>query len=78
MALAIAIEKPALLPDLLQRLKANGCVTRAVDDCVCHVVHPAALDEAEELCEVRFFVRAWQARNGGVEITLESISTTEF
>jgi hypothetical protein len=66
----LEIQTPALLPDLVQRLTATGCVTRAIDDRVCHVVHPAAIDAAEEWQEVHFFLRAWQARNGGVEVTL--------
>lgn len=66
----LEIETPSLLPELVERLAATGCVTRTIDDCVCHVVHPAAADAAEEWVEVHFFLRAWQAKNGGVEITL--------
>jgi hypothetical protein len=68
--LMLEIQKPSLLPELVERLTANGCVTRAIDERVCHVVHPDAVDAAEEWQEVRFFLRAWQARNGGVEVTL--------
>jgi hypothetical protein len=66
----LEIQTPSLLPDLVERLTATGCVTRTIDDRVCHVVHPAATDAAEEWQEVHFFLRAWQAKNGGVEITL--------
>jgi hypothetical protein len=66
----LEIQTPSLLPELVQRLTATGCVTRAIDDRVCHVVHPAAIDAAEEWQEVHFFLRAWQARNGGVEVIL--------
>jgi hypothetical protein len=66
----LEIQTPALLPALVERLAANGCVTRAIDDRVCHVVHPDARDATEEWQEVHFFLRAWQARNGGVEVTL--------
>jgi hypothetical protein len=66
----LEIQKPALLPDLVERLQAGGCVTRSIDERVCHVVHPEAADAAEEWQEVNFFLRAWQARHGGVEVTL--------
>ena len=66
----LEIKTPSLLPELVERLTATGCVTRAIDDRVCHVVHPDASDAAEEWQEVHFFLRAWQAKNGGVEVTL--------
>jgi hypothetical protein len=66
----LEIQTPSLLPELVERLTATGCVTRTIDDRVCHVVHPAAADAAEEWVEVHFFLRAWQAKNGGVEVTL--------
>jgi hypothetical protein len=66
----LEIQTPSLLPELVERLTATGCVTRTVDDRVCHVVHPGAADAAEEWVEVHFFLRAWQAKNGGVEVTL--------
>ena len=71
MALGVLLEiqTPALLPELVERLTANNCVTRVIDDRVCHVVHSEALDAAEEWNELRFFVRAWQASRG-VEVTL--------
>jgi|SoiMethySBSTD1v2_1073268.scaffolds.fasta_scaffold887855_2 hypothetical protein len=66
----LEIQTPSLLPELVERLTATGCVTRSIDDRVCHVVHPAALDAAEEWLEMQFFLRAWQASNGGVEVIL--------
>jgi hypothetical protein len=66
----LEIQTPSLLPALVERLTATGCVTRPIDDRVCHVVHPDARDAVEEWQEVHFFLRAWGARNGGVEITL--------
>jgi hypothetical protein len=66
----LEIQKPSLLPELVERLIANGCVTRTIDEHVCHVVHPDACDAAEEWQEVHFFLRAWTAKNGGVEVTL--------
>jgi hypothetical protein len=65
----IEIGTPGLLPDLLGRLAANGCMTSTVDECVCRVVHVHAVDPAEEWYELHFFLRAWQAHHG-VEVTL--------
>ncbi len=36
----LEIQTPSLLPELVERLHGNGCVTRSIDDRVCHVVHP--------------------------------------
>ena len=70
MGVMLEIQKPALLPELVERLAAYGCVTRPIDDRVCHVVHTDARDAAEEWQEVQFFLRAWGAKHGGVEVTL--------
>lgn len=69
MGVTVEIAVPGLLPDLVGRLSANGCTTDAVDERVCRVVHLQAVDAAEEWYELRFFFRAWAARNG-VEVTL--------
>ena len=66
----LEIQTPSMLPKLVERLAANGCVTRTIDDRVCHVVHTDATDAAEEWQEMHFFLRAWTAKNGGVEVTL--------
>ncbi len=71
MGLIVEIATPELLPDLVRRLSEHGCLTHAVGDRVCRIVHPGAHDAEEELHEVRFFVRAWQARHG-VEATVSS------
>ena len=70
MGVTLEIEKPSLLPVLMERLEAHGCVAEARGEGVCHVVHPGAIDVSEEWLELRFFVRAWQARHGGVKLTL--------
>ena len=70
MGITFEIEKPELLPELITCLTSNGCVTTEIDDRLCRVDYPEASDAVEEWLEVRFFLRAWQARNGGVEITL--------
>jgi hypothetical protein len=69
MGVTIEIAAPGLLPDLVVELSANGCMTRAMDERVCRVVHLHAVDAAEEWYELRFFLRAWEVRNG-VEVTL--------
>jgi hypothetical protein len=66
--LIVEITTPELLPDLVRRLAEHGCMTHAIDDRVCRIVHLGAADPDEEWHEVRFFVRAWQARHG-VEAT---------
>jgi len=68
-ALIVEIGVPELLPELVKSLSEHGCLTHSVGDGVCRIVHPQAFDAAEELYEVHFFVRAWQARNG-VEATV--------
>ncbi len=62
--LAVEIELPGMLDDLVRSLADGGCLAHAVDDLRCRVVHPAALDAAEEWQEIRFFVRACEARTG--------------
>jgi hypothetical protein len=67
----LEIQTPALLPELVERLAANGCVARPVGKRRCHVSHPEAVDSTEELAELRFFLKAWQASRGGVALTLK-------
>jgi hypothetical protein len=62
--LIVEIATPELLPDLIRRLSEHRCLAHAVGDRVCRIVHLDAHDPAEEWHEVRFFVRAWQARHG--------------
>ena len=69
MGVTVEIAAPGLLPELVGRLSANGCMTRAMDERVCRVVHLQAVDAAEEWYELRFFLRAWEVENG-VEVTL--------
>ena len=69
MGVTFQIETPELMHDLVGRLAASGCLTSAIDERACQVVHTRALDAREEWHELRFFLRAWQARHG-VEATL--------
>jgi hypothetical protein len=64
----IEIASSELLPALLEELSDGGCITHALDERTCRIVHPKALDPAEEWYELRFFFRAWQLRHG-VEAT---------
>ncbi len=66
----LEIQTPALLPELVERLAARGCVVRPIDQRVCHVVHVEAVDATEEWWELSFFLKAWQASHDGVEVTL--------
>jgi hypothetical protein len=65
----VEIAQPGLLPELLGRLSAHGCMARAIDERACRVVHVDAIDAAEEWYELRFFLRAWEAAHG-VEVSL--------
>jgi hypothetical protein len=64
MGVTVEIEQPELLSDLVNSLAAGGCLTSPIDERVCRVVHIGAIDAAEELQELRFFLRAWQAQRG--------------
>ena len=71
MGVTIEIEQPELLGDLLSSLAAVGCLASAVDERACRVVHVGAKDAAEEVQELRFFLRAWEARRGAA-VTLRA------
>jgi len=71
MGVTVEIAQPELLTDLVNSLAASGCLTSAVDDRICRVVHMGAHDAAEELTELRFYLRAWQARRGA-EVTVRT------
>jgi hypothetical protein len=64
LGVTVEIATPGLLPDLIGRLAASGCVTSTIDEHVCHVVPVRATDT-----ELHFFLRAWQAHHG-VELSL--------
>jgi hypothetical protein len=57
------------LAELERALRDARCVPVTVADDVIDVAHPYALDAREELIELTFFVRAWQAARPGVEVT---------
>jgi hypothetical protein len=76
MGVTVEIAQPELLPDLVTSLAASGCLTSAVDERACRVVHIGAHDAAEELQELRFFLRAWQVRHEA-DVTLRPEPSTD-
>ena len=67
----IEINEPHLLPQLLDRLEADGCSTESVGSHAGRVFHRDALDPHEALTEVRFFVRAWAGGHAGVVVEVQ-------
>ncbi|MEN3342359.1 MAG: hypothetical protein V7644_1763 [Actinomycetota bacterium] len=72
MGVTIEIDAPHLLPHLLDRLAAGGCVAEAVGSHTCRVFHTQAGDAVEAFRELRFFVRAWAGGHGGVNVSLRT------
>ena len=66
----IRISEPRLLPQLIDSLVRADCLARLVDEATCEVVHPFASDEREMWTELRFFLRAWEGKVGGVRTEL--------
>jgi hypothetical protein len=70
MSVTIEIDAPQLLPRLVTGLEAGGCWAQPISSRACRVLHLHAIDAAEELCELRFFARAWARAHGGVAVSL--------
>jgi hypothetical protein len=70
MTLRIDVNDEQLLDDLMAALARHGCLTNRVGPATLRVVCPRARDAREAQLEVRFFVRAWQARHPNVEAVL--------
>ena len=66
----IEINEPHLLPQLLDRLEADGCSTESVGSHAGRVFHRDALDPHEALTEVRFFLTAWAQAHGDVAVSV--------
>jgi len=64
MPVMIEIGSPELVPELAAAFAAGGCVVHLTGGGRCSVLHPDAIDAAEEWAEIRFFLRAWQASLG--------------
>jgi hypothetical protein len=70
MAMRIRVSDPRLIGDLMKSLLRNGCVVQRKSAATCTVVHVDALDMDEATTELRFFLRAWQARHAPVTAAL--------
>jgi hypothetical protein len=68
--LHVALDRPALLEELILALTAGDCLcTRTAADTLV-VIHRAAVDESEARIELRFFLDAWAARHGDPFVSL--------
>lgn len=65
----VHISDSLCLPQLVDDLLRGGCVPCAVDERTLEVIHPSAEDATEARTELTFFLRAWQSRHPGVELT---------
>ena len=64
----IRISDSSYRDELAADLLRGDCVATPVAGDALDVVHPTAHDRREALTELRFFVRAWQARRPGLHI----------
>ena len=70
MPMRVRISESALLPDLVDLLLRNGCVSYAVGEDTCVVVHVHARDADEALRELTFFIRAWRTQHPDLRTVL--------
>jgi hypothetical protein len=68
----VYLDDTTLFEDLQKTLREARCTWEAVGDGAVEIAHPAALDEREELIELTFFLRAWQAARPEAQIELLS------
>ena len=68
----IYVTDPIQREELHAALLAAQCLSVAVRDDALEVSHPAAHEAKEELIELTFFVRAWQAAHPGAQIRFAS------
>jgi hypothetical protein len=66
----IHLSDSAWLSTLIDDLVRGGCVPSKVDDETVDVIHPYARDAREARTELAFFLRAWQSKHPGVELSL--------
>jgi hypothetical protein len=66
----IEIDAPLLLPQLVAGLRAGGCSAELIDARACRVTHGPGAGEDADLCELRFYVRAWARRAGNVAVSV--------
>jgi hypothetical protein len=67
----LSVSDPELIPALVESLRANDCVAEPMGSDQVAVLFPwlrGPHDARQALLELRFFARAWEALNPGVEI----------
>ena len=64
------VDDPTRVEELQTALRNARCTSAAVGGGMLDVAHPAAIDEREELIELRFFLRAWEAARPGARVVL--------
>jgi hypothetical protein len=55
---------------LMEDLLRGGCVPSVAEDGTLDVAQPDARDAREARLELTFYLRVWQARHPGVEVSL--------
>jgi hypothetical protein len=64
------VNDPTQRKELQAALLAARCDSVAVGEDALEVSHPFALDEREEVIELTFFLKAWQAARPGMRLEL--------
>jgi hypothetical protein len=70
-ALAVHVNRPELVDDLMRALRRSGCTVRQTSPWSCSVRHMQAADEREAQVELAFFLRAWQTRHRNARALLQ-------
>jgi len=65
MALKLELSDEKLLGELMNALARQGCLADRIAPNVCRIVYPRDWTPREAQLELRFFVRAWQAKHPG-------------
>jgi hypothetical protein len=68
--ISVAISDPRLLAGLTQSLEQNSCAVRGLSDRALEITAVNNAEVREARLEVRFFLRAWQDANPGVELLI--------
>jgi hypothetical protein len=66
----IRVNRPEVIMELVDHLRGGGLRTVLVGSEACRVVDLGAREEQQAGIELGFFLRAWQAANPGVDISL--------
>jgi len=70
LSIIIEIDMPRLLPQLVARLRAAGCLVVPISSNACRVVHRQAESLHVAMMELRFFAKAWADAYGDVAVSL--------